>query len=511
MSDDGLIVDLCAGAGGWSEALRRLGMSEVGYEKDKTACATARAAGHVRVQADIATVDLTGFGPLTGLIASTPCTPFSKAGKRQGILDQPRVFRFLDAIISFAKNDPATAFEKAQLQDQEDPTPWHDDVSKLVVEPARWILALRPRWVAFEQVPDVLPLWDRYVVLLKLLGYSAGAWLLSAEQYGVAQTRLRAILAASLDRTVSKPPATHHAYDPRAIEQDPLFEVDLMDWVSMAEALGWTGNPTVNLQRGKGMLERHGDRPGRTADQPAPTIRAGVGGGCGTNLVVTGERWPVELRSSAQPITGQARGPAAERGARPVTDPSYTIRAGGSGSNPSGTRWVYRNGTRVNAAERPADEPAPTVMFSSRGNDVRWVMQSNQTSDTLAKEKATRSVDAPSLTLTTNTRLFNWVHKRPAMTVQADPRIAEPGHRDREGGVSQFAGESVRVSVVEAAVLQSVRPDYPWQGSQTKQFEQVGNLIPPLLAVAVIGHLTGVQGWQDICRSWFRQNESRSA
>jgi DNA (cytosine-5)-methyltransferase 1 len=86
-----------------------------------------------------------------------------------------------------------------------------------------------------------------------------------------------------------------------------------------------------------------------------------------------------------------------------------------------------------------------------------------------------------------------WVHERPATTVQGDPRIAQPGHRDREGGERQFEGESVRVTVQEAAILQSFPPDYPWQGTKSAQFRQVGDAVPPLLAAHVIAACLGVQ------------------
>jgi DNA (cytosine-5)-methyltransferase 1 len=85
-----------------------------------------------------------------------------------------------------------------------------------------------------------------------------------------------------------------------------------------------------------------------------------------------------------------------------------------------------------------------------------------------------------------------WTRRRPATTVVADPRISAPSARDRdpswrpgERWPSQFKN-AVRVTVEEAAVLQGFRPDYPWQGSRTRCFLQVGNAVCPPVARLVV-------------------------
>lgn len=343
-----MIVDLFAGAGGWSEGLRMLGLAAVGIDLDETACRTAVAAGHRRIIADVETYPAAHLrGQVDGLIASPPCTDFSTAGLGAGI---------------------------------------EGETGRLITQVLRWAGEVRPRWVACEQVPPCLPLWRGYADELRELGYRTWAGVLNAADYGVPQTRRRAILLASLDRQPSQPRPTHAKGG----------HVDLFGerapWVSMASALGW----------------------GLTA-RPALTFAPGTGGG-GADLV---------------------RGSGARRSMARERDAGRWRSA----------QWVYVNGKQPNAARRPADEP------------VRWA------------------------------------HDRPATTVVASFRpdvIAAPGWRGPGDGPRQNAPGSIRVTVQEAAVLQSFPPDYPWQGTKTARFRQVGNAVPPLLAAHVLAEVTGI-------------------
>jgi DNA (cytosine-5)-methyltransferase 1 len=330
----------------------------------------------------------------------------------------------------------------------------------------RWLYDLRPEWTAMEEVPDVLPLWQQYAEILRAWGYSVWTGILNAADFGVPQTRRRAILIASRVRTVTAPEPTHA----EAADDAMLFGPTRRKWVSMAEALGW----------------------GAT-DRPVPTVTAGGGKTGGAEPFPTQARAALErsrdngdwaLRSNTQ----------ANASVRDLDEPAGTLFFGARGNDVS---WVLRAGDRERGTVRPVDEPAATLVFGNSGNNgVDWVLRNGN-----QPRAAVRSVDepAPTMAFGNNAARIEWVAERPATTVAATDRIAKPGHRDRERGERQFE-DSVRITVEEASVLQSFRRDYPWQGTKTKRFEQIGNAVPPRLAAAVIGAATGLD-WQSAVES----------
>jgi DNA (cytosine-5)-methyltransferase 1 len=456
------VIDLFAGPGGWDLAARSHGLDPLGIELDGAACATRAAAGLTTIRADVATAVVEHGGlsiedhyaqqyhhwpseSITGLIASPPCQAFSMAGNGAG---RKALAAYLAAIGWMGAGRPVP---REYLDEQCD-----DERAHLVLEPLRWALALRPRWIALEQVEPVLPLWEAVAMALRAKGYDAWTGVLSAEQYGVPQTRRRAILLASLDGPVAAPPPTHQRYIPprrRDEATESLFTApepgrivapedrDLPPWVSMAEALGWSGTITGNNTIAGGPLAERG------ADQPAMTV---------------GSRIDLWKRWAPDDQVGFPR-----RNDRPDDDAEYRERDLRAASEPA---FALTEKTRSWVRFRAANTFKPTHLDRRQtGGDGTPV--------------GPRSVDAPAPTLQAQGLAKGrdvWVTERPA-TIVGDPRISEPGHHDSEVSGSQQAN-AVRVTLAEALILQSFPADYPVQGTKTKQFEQVGNAIPPLLA-----------------------------
>ena len=402
-----MIVDLFAGPGGWDEGLALLGVRDVvGVEWDADACDTAAAAGHLRVQADVAQYPTEPFVGADGLIASPPCQAFSLAGKQAGTAARERLLAHVDRCRDgwVAPADDLCA----------------DDVrADLTLQPLRWVDTIRPRWVACEQVPAVLPLWEAIADVFRGWGYEADARILNAADHGVPQTRRRAFLIARRGGRVCWPEPSHH--DPR--KSLPLFG---RPWVSMAEALGWDGRVGFPRVDDRGDSEDgYRDRDWHDTDGPAPAL------------------------------TEKARS------------------------------WVYRNGNQANSAERSLDEPAPTVHFGPRGNEVTWQLSPGAWTEQDGNNSASWRFVSAGVT----------GEGRPKGIDQPADTVTAPGHRCMsddccgKGPRRHMDERSIRVTVEQAAVLQSFRPDYPWHGSKTSRFRQVGNAVPPPLAAAILRNL----------------------
>ena len=365
------IIDLFAGPGGWDEGLRMIGRTDVlGIEWDESACLTAEDAGHKRLRADVTALNPRDYIGAEGLIASPPCQAWSLAGKRGGEEDRAACHELADRM---AAGDDSTDWRE-----------WADDRSPLVCQPVRWARELRPEWIALEEVPAVLGLWEHMARIFRGWGYSVWTGHLLAADYGVPQTRTRAILMASRVRTVT-PPEPTHAEHPEG--DDLLGAGNLEKWVSMAEALGWSGSvgfPRRYDGQGESTEDGYRARDLRSTDEPAHVV------------------------------TEKAR---------------------------SWSRWL-RGSNQANAAVRGPHDPAPTMLFGHATNDVSWY----------PTEEAAK----------------------PRQPMSA-------GERTEAGGA--------RVTVQEAGVLQSFPADYPWRGSRSKQFEQVGNAVPPLMAAHILAAL----------------------
>lgn len=513
-------LDLFAGTG-WGVACKRLGIKEAGVEIMPEAVATRTANGMETIYRDVWDgAQLTyeqhraRYGSYGLLIGSPPCQTFSLAGKGAGraaldeVLEDIQLHAYKDAnaLLAFGEK--------------------HDMRTALVLTPLAYVWRDRPRLVALEQVPTVLPVWEACAEVMREWGYEVKVEVLNAEQYGVPQTRKRAILVGRRGGPVELPTPTHSRYYSRTPNK---LDPGVKKWVSMAEALGW-GNDDWTICHG---VQKNSAR--RPMTEPAATVAFGhdsasVGfakADIGDHLALRGAKadgsfQPISIDQAAaiQSYPSMLRsnygtgGDASARGERTTDQPSPTLTSKADRNKWDGERnmsteeaaalqsypstivrtsmgkpksderngsheldpfnrpahtltskseswlikdseagWgeaaklttdeasalqsfpVFRNGNQAHAAKRPLDAPAPTIMFGARSNKVEWI-------------------DAE---------------------MADDP--AESGRR---------------VTTDEAGTLQTYEPPFVWCGTKTKQFLQIGNAVPPLLAEHILAALIGI-------------------
>jgi DNA (cytosine-5)-methyltransferase 1 len=313
-------IDLFAGARGWDIAARRMGWHVDGVEKWAPANATAALNGFTTVHKDVRTVHIEPLA-YDMLIASPPCQTYSMAGGGEGR-------RNLDRVLAAIGQDH-------DLSDL-------DERTGLVLEPLRIALEGEPTFIAWEQVPAVLPVWEACADVLRERRYSVATGVLNAEQYGVPQTRRRAVLIARRDGgTAQLPTPTHSRYHSRNPRR---LDANVKPWVSMAEALGWSGQVEAVSNYGTGGDPRN--RGIRHQDEPFSTV---------TSKTTAG---------------GVLNGNQAHAAARDLAQPSATLFFG---ARANWCEWALRPSAQGRATVRPLNQPAATIAAGHSSGEREWV------------------------------------------------------------------------------------------------------------------------------------------
>lgn len=380
-------VDLFAGPGGWDVAARGLGLSGVGIELDASTCETREAAGLATVEGDVRhyrPADL----PAAGLIASPPCQTFSQAGRGSG---RAALDLVLGCVTAMASGTGLSQLARAGT--------FTDERTGLVLEPLRWALEAADtgqpyRWVALEQVPSVLPVWQAMAAVLATRGYGTAVGYVNAEQHGVPQTRKRAVLMARLGDEARLPVPTHSRFYMR---EPARLDEGVAPWVSMAQALGWGASELVGFPR-------------------------------------QGDQW----------------------------DEGVTI---------GGTTYRARD-------LRSADNPAFVVTSKARSWQRYLAAVAAEVEPRVNNQSGTEFDLA-------------WPAYRPAPTIAGRHLVTMPGENANRfnPAATKSRNDGIRVQAWEAGVLQTFPPDYPWRGTRTRIFGQIGNAIPPLMAAAVLAEV----------------------
>ncbi|MFE4664110.1 DNA cytosine methyltransferase [Streptomyces sp. NPDC056716] len=306
--DEPVIVDLFAGPGGLDIAAEVLGVPTIGVEWEASTRATRRAAGLRTTEVrDVAMVnpldrEVSAARVLTG---GPPCQTYSVAGNREG---HQALEEVKDLAQRVGESETVADLERAwaEVDRRAEELSWTDERTGLVLQPLRWIVEKKLKAdpyeaVVLEQVPTVLPVWRKYRDILRELGYDADCHILHTEEYGVPQTRRRAVLIArhrgTGGRSLEFPSPTHQRYrkgavrlpvvpervaPTGAVQQDVIFENPLGaprprdPWVSMGDALKDSRSTEFVVRSNYGSGGDPEKRGLRTSEAPAATVTGKV-------------------------------------------------------------------------------------------------------------------------------------------------------------------------------------------------------------------------------------------
>ncbi|MES2339266.1 MAG: DNA cytosine methyltransferase [Pseudomonadota bacterium] len=475
-------IELFPCSGGMAEGFRRAGVTfDLAVDHDADACDSYELNhGHRPLQMDVndlARMVRAGWRPTAArgripvdidlLVADPPCTPWSRAGKREGLDDERDCLRVTAELIEMLR---PRAYLIGNVPGLEDATHWH-------------------------VVQEVIGGLARF-------GYCVADFVsLDAADFGVPQHRVRPFWFGHLEGPCIRWPTQTHA-DPRELGQFhmPGIVDHLKPWVTCRDALGHLplehlGRPVRMRIRAKGEDgTRHGGDDTRCSqtDAPARTVvtrRYRKGG----QILLPNQKHPMsELDEPARTVTGSRANRGAQGGrallirqteGHPLAqpdEPAPTIRGGGAGH--AAPQVV------LDVLEHPrhpisrADEPGFVV--KSNGGRASGAGAMMRLED---PNRPPAAPDEPHRAISTarDQAVLEWPWNRPSTTVTNHQAIPPPGHHPESGSILSLPN-AVVLSERAAAILQGFPDEWTFSGKTKRaRWGQIGMAMPPALAAAV--------------------------
>jgi len=394
----------------------------------------------------------------------------------------------------------------SQAKGERDPD---DARNQLVWDFIQWVDAIRPKVVTMENVAGIQTISDHFLDRVlghgqdattqkKLgggigrqrpetegfasIGYTARARKLNCADYGVPQTRKRVIVVAVRDDIERRdewfPQPTHRPGEYRTV-RDAIGELAAIE-----------PGASITSQQNEAH-QKAGRRPMHTVEEPARTIRCGTPPEVETDGGVSNHVTQNHTESTREQFVrlawGESGNGISNRRLHPE-QPSPTICASKDAAVPP---VHYIGGV-------PNHEPA------DHDDDTReWMTELplGYTGDSVTTRRLAPDAPAGTITGSSATPPVHYRGPNPDEAVPADIAgeasctISRLGYLSERGHHDSISDSDVRrLTIREAARLQSFPDWFVFQGCKTDQLAQVGNAVPPRLQQHLTGQVRSILG-----------------